>query len=129
MAMPACPMSVAGTRVVAADTADGESLTFTTTPDAAPELRTRVRAMAETHNRHHATPGMEGMHGMRHGAMPHEAMPPPSRATVEDLDYGARILLTPVDPADVERLRSTVRLHAQRMEESGTCEMGPAAHE
>jgi hypothetical protein len=130
MSMQNCPMAVPGTQVSVADTPDGEAITFTTSPDHASDLRDRVHAMADMHNRHHQGDGMEGMHGvMQHGHMmgggEHMTMmPPPSRAAVEDVDGGARIVVSPTDPADVDRLRSAVRAHAEHMRESGTCEMG-----
>ena len=132
MSMQNCPMVVPGTQVSAADTSNGESITFTTSPDHAADLRARVHAMADMHNRHHQGEGMEGMHGdMQHGQMmaggEHMAMmPPPSHAAVEDIEGGARIVVTPNDPADLERLRSAVGMHAEHMRESGTCEMGHA---
>lgn len=134
MAMQNCPMAVPGTQVSTADTQDGESITFTTSPEHAAELRARVHAMADMHNRHHQGEGMQGTHGdMGHGDMmgsggsEHMAMmPPPSRAAVEDLDGGARIVVTPTAPADLDRLRSSVRAHAGHMQESGTCDMGHA---
>ena len=135
--MAMCPMSVPGTQVSATDTADGEALTFTTTPDQVAELRSRVHAMADMHNQHHSggeggmhEHGMHehGMHG--HGMHGHEgmtsgmAMPPPSRATVEDLANGARILVTPNDAADLQKLQSAVRGHAQHMSQHGCGMMG-----
>lgn len=141
--MQACPVAVPGTQLAAADTPDGEAVTFTTTPDGVAELRSRVHAMADMHNRHHAQPGgANPMGGMDHGAMMGGGMmggggmgssggrmammPPPSRAAVEDVDGGARLVVTPNDPADLERLRSAIRMHARHMQETGTCGMGGA---
>ncbi len=134
MPMSACPMAVPGTQLAVADTPEGEAVTFTTAPDRAAELRGRVHAMADMHNSHHQGGGMEGMHGgMQHGGMMgggsmgstgrDAMMPPPSRAAVEDVEGGARLVVTPNDPADLERLRSTVRMHAERMRQTVTCEM------
>lgn len=132
MSMAACPMAVPGTQLAAMDTQEGEALTFTTSPDRADELRARVRAMADVHNRHHAG-GMQGMQGsMQHGGMmgggtgqagpgAMAMMPPPSRATVRDVEGGAQLVVTPNDPADLERLRSTIRMHADRMRQTGSC--------
>jgi hypothetical protein len=94
--------------------------------------------MADMHNRHHASGdaghgGMGGMHGGgmmgghashggQDGMMGDMEMPPPSRAAVEDLPDGARIIVTPNDPADLERLQKTVRMHAEHMQQHG-CEM------
>lgn len=143
-AMPACPVGVPGTRLAAADTPEGVAVTFTTSPERAEELRARVHAMADMHNRHHQPGAAGGEHaghgGMMHGGMmQHDGtaasgeaempMPPPSRATVEDVEAGARLSVAPYDPADLERLRSTVRMHAEQMQKTGTCEMGaPASH-
>lgn len=139
-----CPMNVPGTQVSAMDVANGEALTFTTTPENAAALREKVHAMAEMHNRHHtggepghggmqhggmgqgAMGGMGGMgggmSGMAHGDMGGMQMPPPSQASVEDVPNGARIVVTPNDPADLQRLQSTVRAHAEHMQQHG-CEM------
>lgn len=126
-----CPMSVPGTQVSATDTPTGEALTFTTTPDKATALREKVHAMADMHNRHHAAGdsghgGMGGMMGggMAGGGMGGMQMPPPSRASVEDLPNGARIMVTPNDPADLQRLQSTVRMHADHMQQHGCGMMG-----
>jgi hypothetical protein len=136
--MQMCPMAVPGTQVSAADTAGGEAITFTTTPDALADLRSRVGAMADMHNQHHQgggadsmhAGGMQGMHGGMMGggagAMHGGMMPPPSRAVVEDVAGGARIVVTPNDPADLDPLRTTLRAHAQHMQETGQCGMGPA---
>jgi hypothetical protein len=122
-----CPMSIPGTQVAAKDTSTGEALTFTTTsPGQVPALREKVHAMADMHNRHHAS-GEEqaGMGGMMHGGMmgggdmPMMEMPPPSHAAVEDLPEGARIVVTPNDSADRQRLQSTIRSHAEQMQQHG----------
>ncbi len=115
--MAMCPMTVPGTQVYAADTANGSALTFTTAPEQVAELRIRVHAMGNMHNQRHA--GMGGDEKMG-GKM----MPPPSRAWVEDVDNGARIAMTPNDPADLLRLQSSVRAHAEHLQRHG-CEMGP----
>ncbi len=141
-------MDVPGTQISAVDTVSGESLTFTTTPDRAAELQRRVHGMADMHNQHHAAGGMmggsmhEGMMGnagaggtmggsMHEGMMGHAGaggttggtsgmmMPPPSHTAVVDLPNGARVDVTPEAPADLERLQSAVRQHAQHMQQSG----------
>ena len=130
--MAMCPMNVPGTQVSAADVATGETLTFTTTDQVA-ELRSRVHAMAEMHNKHHAAGGMhQGMMGrgtgsgkaMGGGMMGEGMMMPASRAMVVDLDKGASIMLTPDDPADLQKLQSAARMHAQKMQQSGCGMMG-----
>jgi hypothetical protein len=171
-----CPMNVPGTLTQAMDVEGGIAMGFTTTGDV-PELRRRVRAMAERHDEHHAHGGMmrgpggtdsarsgmmgHGMmghgggstmgHGMMghgggsmmgHGMMGHGGgsmghgrmgsagagmmsggmMPPASVARAEDTEGGARLVLTPKDPADLEKLREHVRKHAAKMA-SGHCPM------
>ncbi len=131
-----CPMSVPGTRVSATETATGEALAFTTSPDQAVALREKVHAMADMHNRHHASGdaghgamgGMMGQGGTGAGGMEGMQMPPPSRAAVEDLPDGARILVTPNDPADLQRLQSTVRKHAEHMQQHGCGMMDRSQH-
>jgi hypothetical protein len=130
--MAMCPMNVPGTQVSATDAANGETLTFTTTDQVA-ELRSRVHAMAEMRNKHHAAGGMhESMRGggtgsgkaMGGGMMGDGMMMPPSNATVVDLDKGASITLTPNDPADLQKLQSAARMHAQKMQQNGCGMMG-----
>ena len=53
--------------------------------------------------------------------MSHEGMVP-SSATVEDVEAGARIVLTPNDPAQLGALRTHVHGHAERMAR-GECPM------
>jgi hypothetical protein len=133
--MAMCPMQVPDTTVDAADTSGGEALTFTTRSGQVDELRRRVRAMADMHNQHHVsgTAMMQGGtgHGAKMGRGPNERgemmMPPPSLAAVEDTDGGARISLTPHDPAQASELRSAVRLHAEHMQRDGCGMMGGAA--
>jgi hypothetical protein len=113
-----CPMRVRGTRVVAAPTAGGAALTFTTEGDVR-ELRARVREMAARHDRvmasgHRGTGVMHGQIGM-----------PPARATVVDVEGGARLVFTPTDGAQADELRAAARRHAQRMQ-GGECPMESA---
>lgn len=135
MSADVCPMAVPGVQLSAADTQDGEAVTFTTSADRMADLRARVHAMADMHNRHHQA-GEGGMHHGNHGdAMGGGStgsggdshammMPPPSRAAVEDVAGGARLVVTPNDPADLEPLRAAVRTHAEHMRQTGTCGMG-----
>jgi hypothetical protein len=125
-----CPMDVPGTQLSAADTATGETLTFISTPDQAPALRERVRAMAAMHEERHAM-GDGGHMGEGHGGMMHEGTgmggmerPPPSHAVVEDVENGARVVVTPNDPADLQKLQTTVKAHAQKMQQEGCGMMG-----
>jgi len=118
-----CPMDVSGTKVAVDDTADGVAIRFTTTGDVA-QLRQRVHAMADKHE-HMMHGGMMGSGGMGpgHGGGPgHMMKMVDSTARAEDIEGGARIVLTPKDPAQLGDLRAHVREHAARMA-SGHCPM------
>ncbi len=120
-----CPLALPGAQMVSEVTADGVALVFTTSGGDAGELRARVHQMAERHNEaqvpdaatasEQAGDGMgtaEGAHGMdMHGA----AREVPSRAAVEDIAGGARIVFTPSDPAKVGLLREQIRVHGKEM--------------
>jgi hypothetical protein len=105
-----CPMDVPGTKVSVADTPDGVAITFTTTSDVA-ELRQRVHHVAEMHE--HRMQGGMGSGGMGSGHMMMKMVPSTARA--EDVDGGARIALTPNDPAQLADLRAHVHEHAAQM--------------
>ena len=136
--MAACPMGVPGAEVSAASTKTGEVLTFsTTTPAQVAELRRRVHAAAEMHNKNHASGGthedmmgdeaMGGMMGRDHMTatamagdhMKDRAMMPQSHATVADVDGGACMTLTPSAANDLKQLQSAVSVRATHMKEHG----------
>jgi hypothetical protein len=149
-----CPMmsSMKDAQIVASDTSDGAAIVFTTAGDVA-GLRAHVRKMAEMGTRM-ASGGMMGMEkqeGMRgegkgmagngmhgggmgmkgdmHGDGGMMGKHVPARASVEDVPGGARLVLTPVDPAQLAALREQTRSHAAMMSK-GECPMmesGPAA--
>ena len=113
-----CPMAE-GTKITAEDTQDGVAMSFTTTGDVA-QLRQRVHHMADMHE-HMMQGGMMGsgqMMGSGHMMMTRV----PSTARAEDIDGGARIVLTPKDPAQLADLRARVHEHASQMA-SGHCPM------
>lgn len=143
-----CPMQVEGTSAMAEDVEGGAALAFTTTGDVA-ELRRRVAHMANMHNRHGGAEhghGM-GMHsrqgspdqghrhdgspaqggearggGMHDGMMMGGSMMPAANARSEEIEGGARIVLTPRDPTELTVLREHARHMADRMA-SGQCPM------
>jgi hypothetical protein len=115
-------------------TADGVALVFTISSGDPAELRARVRELAERHNetqvpaedtaaRSPSEPeGGMAAHGMdMHGA----GKQVPSRAAVEDIAGGARIVFTPADASKVGVLREEIRVHGQEMASSG-CSDGTA---
>ena len=128
-----CPMmkDMAGAKVAATDTADGIAVEMTTTGDVA-ALRAHVHEMADMHNKmaahpdgamHHDMGSGEMHHDMGGGEMHHEMKMVPSRATVEDISNGARIVMVPNDASQLAELRSHVREHAAMMAK-GECPMG-----
>ena len=130
-----CPTAVANTTARAADVDGGAAIAFTGTGDIA-EVRRRAAQMAETYNRHQSGghgfmmrmgpgtmgpgtmgPGTmgSGMHGSQ-GDMPGGMtrggmMMSPSTARSEDIEQGARLVLTPRAPAQLP----TLRQHTQQM--------------
>ncbi len=135
-----CPMEVPGTQVSAADTPEGESVTFTTSsPDAVPDLRARIHAMADRYERRQQEmQSQAGQGGAAEGggaeagsagsgsAEPQQAPArrAGSRAVVEDIEGGARVDITPNDQAEVDRLRTAIRNRVAQMQETGSCAMG-----
>jgi hypothetical protein len=134
-----CPMRVEGTTAHAEDMPGGAALVFTTTGDVT-ELRRRAAHMATMHNQHHSAsqPHMaqgsgagpqagQGPQGDREGPDgvmdDHGVMMSASQARAEDITAGARIVFTPVDPAQLHALRQHTQRHAQQMMSSGTCPM------
>lgn len=109
MGMMNCPMNVKGAEIVATNTKDGISLTLTTTSGDVGDLRKRVESMAKMHS------------AASTGPMMGERMIP-FTAQYEEIPQGARLTLTPKDPARLEEFRDMVRKHAERMK-SGDCSM------
>ena len=110
---------------------DGEhdvAISFTTQGDPT-ELRAHVRKMGAMHDR--MAHGMMGSgmmgsgmmgSGMMGGGMHEHMAMVPSHAAVDDIDHGARIVLTPDDPAQLATLRDQVHAHVEMMK-SGRCPM------
>ena len=93
-----CPLALPGAQLRSEVTADGVALVFTTGGGDPTELRDRVQRMADQHN---AAPA------------------PDSRAAVEEIDGGARVVFTPSDPARVGVLREEIRVHGKEMASTG----------
>jgi hypothetical protein len=50
-------------------------------------------------------------------------MPASMNAQVEDVDRGARLKMTPVDPTKLNQTREHMKQHAQMMNRSHSCSM------
>jgi hypothetical protein len=110
MMMGNCLTNLPGTTVTATDTATGIALTFTTKPENVAELRRRIEQMAAMHSVEHPSPAM--MQGqMMPGTVKYEAV-----------ENGARLTLTPRDPAKLAEFRTQVRAHVEQMKQ-GQCGM------
>jgi hypothetical protein len=106
--MQNCPMIVPGSDVSVTDVEKGIALTFTANSGDVTELRRRVEAMAQ-------------MHSTSSNAAMHRNMMPFS-VKYEAVAGGARLTLTPTDPAQLEAFRKTVRQHMEQMKK-GDCSM------
>jgi hypothetical protein len=93
--MKDCPMAVEGAEITAEDTANGIALTITTQKGNVAELRARVERML-------------GMHRFA--------------AKSEAIKDGARVVLTPKDPAKLTEFRKQVRDHVAHMTKNGACQ-------
>lgn len=85
---------------------------------------------AGAHGDAQGSAGAGGMHGSMHGGTGQGGMEGgmvAARASAEDVEGGARLVLTPNDPADLLKLQSMVRAHAEYMEQSG-CPMMHGKH-
>ncbi len=101
-----CPTLGSEVSVRAVDIEGGAALELVSKGDEdAGELRQHVRAMADMHNRRQEQGG-----GFRMVE---------SRASVQELEEGSRLIFLASDPAQVETLRQQVRARAERMREGG----------
>ncbi|MBL0278103.1 MAG: hypothetical protein IPQ24_18880 [Anaeromyxobacter sp.] len=125
--MAMCPMGVADTQVSAVDEVNGSTMTFTTRTQVL-ELQRRVHAMAAMHAERQA---VDGSHGDRSGLTMEHGMDdlraPFTSVTVFDLDNGASLKVTPTNQADLLRVQTAVRAHAERMQ-NHHCGMMGAKH-
>jgi hypothetical protein len=105
-----CPMNLKGTSVAVTDTANGVVISITTKPENVAELQKRTEQMAAMHVGQASSPAM--MQGqMMAGTVKYEA--------AKD---GAKLTLTPKDPAKLAEFRTQVRSHVERMQK-GECTM------
>ncbi len=122
MGMAACPVAVPGTTVSMTEIEGGGALTFETQADVE-DLRARTRLLAEHYTRMHEEGAVPPGRGMRRGPGAQGVpAPPPSTATVVDVDRGARVELRALDPDDTEALRDHLTARA-RQYQAGQCPM------
>ena len=104
-----CPTTLAGVDVAVADTEKGIAVTFTAKAGNAAELQKRVENMANMHRMMADAPRMRDH--MIQGDVKYEALP-----------KGARLTLTPKDPARLAEFRIQVRARVEEMKK-GNCSM------
>jgi hypothetical protein len=115
-----CPMGVRGTTVAASDIDGGISLTFVTPTGDVSELRRRVRRMAQMHE---AGCGIISQRGtMMAGRSTSGSTSGSATASADDLDQGARLVLKPADPGQLDSFRQQVRLCVEHLKH-GECPM------
>lgn len=121
-----CPMDVGDVQVAAVDAKGYAAIDFTTTAGNVTELRDRVHAMADAHDR--APNGLM----MRGQGVPGEAWVfgnitlPLSTASVEEIPGGARMVLSPTRSSDLSRLQQDTSAWAMRLS-YGQCPVAPPA--
>jgi hypothetical protein len=108
--MMSCPMTLQGTSVSVADTPTGVAISLTTKTENVAELRQRVQQMATMHG------GQLSSEAMKQGQMM------PGTIKYEEIENGARLTLTPREPAKLDEFRKQVRAHVERMQK-GDCSM------
>jgi len=112
MSMMNCPMRLEGTSISIADTATGVALSFTTKHENVAELRKRLDQMATMHSTNADRPSAAMMQGQMM----------PGTIKYEVIENGARLTLTPKDPAKLAEFRKQVRAHVETMQK-GECSM------
>jgi hypothetical protein len=127
---------MADAEVQVTDAENGVAIAYETETDVE-HLRQHVERMAGKIRMHGSVGGR--MH--RHGGSPHAGGPasssmaasaqgnevPVAEVTVENSERGARIVLVPTSPEDLERLRQRVREHAAHMQ-NAPCRGHSTAH-
>jgi hypothetical protein len=104
----ACPMTL-GSEIAAADTPDGIALTFTTKPANVAELQRRIEMWAMMRTGVQTPPMMQGYRM-------------PATVKYEAIENGARLTLTPRDPAKLPEFRARVQARVEEMKK-GDCRM------
>ena len=109
-----CPFGDHGARIGVEDTADGVDITVTTLRDVE-ELRHRARDAAAMYGpAAHRGLGHHGKHGTgEHHGLGLAELRPEVKAAEVDVPGGAKIHVTPADPAKIDDVRRNVRARAE----------------
>ena len=117
-----CPLGVPGTRIRVLDTPAGVDLLMTTSNAAAAgELRRRIKEQTARHGPDHREGlGHDGRHGSKHGhGLRLWAMPKTATIEVVEESLGARVILVPEDPTQLQELRDAVIHRVAKLEAQG----------
>jgi hypothetical protein len=110
MVSETCPLNLSGVEVTELDTPTGVEVNITTQTENVAELRRRVERFIAMHNNEHST------------------MPMMQRTVIsgtvnyEPIENGARLTLTPTDPAKLSQFRTQVKAHIESAKK-GECPM------
>lgn len=112
----ACPLGISGVDVRTEDTEAGIAVVVTARAEDVAELRERAHDAAKLHGPfgrvgkgHDGRHGMGGQHGLQALSFP------PSRASTQEIEGGARIEIVPKHTSDRKALREAVRDHTEVM--------------
>jgi len=119
-----CPMKVKGTKVTATDVEGGVALVFTSKTGDAQDIRRRVKHIAQIHGANAGAMMTTSTVSAISSAHPqvHRKPMPPSTASAEDVERGARLVVLPKVPAQLMELRRQVRTLAKSLRQlRGEC--------
>ncbi len=95
-----CAMTQPGVQASYEESADGAAIVFSTTGAEVSDIQARVAKMATKHNDPHPH------HGQAHVA---------HSARADNIEKGARLVMTPADPSELEALRKHVRERVEKI--------------
>lgn len=113
-----CPVQVPGTRVTSNDVEGGTALDFQTSSDHVADMRQRVREIAAIYNHHESGDALDttaSAQGANNPRVHHDLGMPVGSASVEEIAGGARLVLRPDDPSQLQALRERARIHTGRV--------------
>ena len=114
-----CPIGVPEARIRAVETPQGVDVHFSAPPERVEELRRRVRGQARANGPdRHRGDGHDGEHrGPRDHGLRLWSIAKVT-AQVEDTDTGAKLAITPVDPAELAEVRSRITARVDHLANS-----------
>jgi len=116
-----CPAKVPATTVTVMDAKDGAAMYFTTLASNVVEVRRRIAALAQPTGPQAAGAPVADRRSVE--IAPWEVVARSGvvrlRVTSEEIPEGARLVLIPVDPADLDAVRAYARIQGDRMRLGG----------